>query len=104
MAADDFKMEIETEEITCDKENLLDYMWLFNNIPWMNHDGKNAKVNFKTNIWEFPEFNYAEIVLLDNLSNVINMYEMSIKESESLIEMYKSQLTYQANINQDPHL
>jgi hypothetical protein len=46
MAADDFKMEIETEEITCDRENLLDYTWLFNNIPWMNHDGKNAKVTF----------------------------------------------------------
>jgi len=71
----------------------------------INKESKlNTLKNFKTNIWEFPEFNYAEIVLLDNLSNVINMYQMSIKESESLIEMYKTQLTYQANINQDPHL
>ena len=67
----------------------------------INKESKlNTLKNFKTNIWEFPEFNYAEIVLLDNLSNVINMYQMSIKESESLIEMYKTQLTYQANINQ----
>ena len=67
----------------------------------INKESKlNTLKNFKTNIWEFPEFNYAEVVLLDNLSNVINLYEMSIKESESLIEMYKTQLTYQASISQ----
>ena len=43
---DDFFIDIETEEIICDKENLMDYTWLFNNIPWMNHNNKNAKVTF----------------------------------------------------------
>lgn len=39
--------KIETIELECEKENLLDYMWLFNNIPWENHDNKNAKIIFK---------------------------------------------------------
>jgi hypothetical protein len=33
------------EDIHCDdKENLIDYMWLFNNIPWTNHSGSIGKV------------------------------------------------------------
>jgi hypothetical protein len=37
---------IQVEEIECEKENLLDYMWLFSNIPWTNHDSKVGKVSF----------------------------------------------------------
>ena len=41
----EFKIpELETVEIKCSKENLVDSTWLFNNIPWSNHDGKNAKL------------------------------------------------------------
>lgn len=38
--------KIETIEIGGKKENLLDYMWLFNHIPWCNHDNQNAKISF----------------------------------------------------------
>jgi hypothetical protein len=52
----------------------------------------NTLKNMKVDIWEFVEFNYAEMVLLDNLNNVINLYEMSIKESINLIEIYKNRI------------
>ncbi len=42
--------EIKTIEIFCDKESLLDSLWLFNNIPWANHDNKNAKIIFNSQI------------------------------------------------------
>jgi len=42
--------EIKTIELTCEKESLLDHNWLFNNIPWSNHDNQNAKVLFDTPI------------------------------------------------------
>ncbi|MHA2039989.1 MAG: hypothetical protein ACW98X_26555 [Promethearchaeota archaeon] len=39
--------EPEKEIVYCDdKNNILDYMWLFNNIPWMNHDNKIGKIVF----------------------------------------------------------
>jgi len=39
--------EMEKVLIHCDdKNNLLDYMWLFNHIPWCNHDNKIGKVVF----------------------------------------------------------
>ena len=39
--------EPEEEIIYCDDKNkLVDYMWLFSNIPWMNHDNKIGKVTF----------------------------------------------------------
>lgn len=38
--------KIETIEIKSKKENLLNYNWLFNHIPWSNHDNQNAKVSF----------------------------------------------------------
>lgn len=39
-----FGSKIETIFETCEKDNLLDSMWLFSNVPWSNHDNKN--VNF----------------------------------------------------------
>jgi len=40
-------IELEIKNIECDKkENLIDYMWLFNNIPWSNHDGAIGKIEF----------------------------------------------------------
>lgn len=45
MINEEFKLpELEVVEINTEKENLLDYMWLFNNIPWSNHTGKIGKV------------------------------------------------------------
>ena len=41
---------METIELICEKESLLDYMWLFNNIPWSNFDGKNATISFNSPI------------------------------------------------------
>jgi hypothetical protein len=39
--------EPEKEIIYCDDKNkLLDYMWLFSNIPWMNHHNKVGKIVF----------------------------------------------------------
>ena len=35
---------LEVIDIIGVKENLLDERWLFNNIPWSNHDGKYARV------------------------------------------------------------
>lgn len=42
----DYGFEMETVELTTEKENLNDHMWLFNNIPWGNHDNKCAIVRF----------------------------------------------------------
>lgn len=39
--------ELEKVLVHCDdKNNLLDYMWLFNHIPWCNHDNKIGNVVF----------------------------------------------------------
>ena len=38
--------KLETIDVKCDKEQLLDYTWLSSNVPWSNHDGKNVKVTF----------------------------------------------------------
>jgi len=43
-------LEFKTIELTCEKESLFDYMWLFNNIPWSNFDDKNAKISFDSPI------------------------------------------------------
>jgi len=37
---------LEEIDLVGTKENLLDHMWLFNNIPWSNHGGKIAKISF----------------------------------------------------------
>jgi len=42
----DFFGEIKTIEIKCTKENLMDGVWLFNNIPWINHSNEFAKIKF----------------------------------------------------------
>jgi len=46
----DFEFSIppmEQEIVVCDnKEELLDYNWLFSNIPWTNHSNKVGKINF----------------------------------------------------------
>ena len=47
---DKYLPKLETIDVKCDKEQLLDYMWLFNNIPWSNHDGKDAKIEFDETI------------------------------------------------------
>lgn len=47
---DYFMPNIELEEVVCEKDNLTDYTWLFNNIPWMNHDNKRAIVKFDKTI------------------------------------------------------
>lgn len=44
----DFKFPpMEQDIVICDnKEDLLDYTWLFSNIPWTNHSNKIGKINF----------------------------------------------------------
>jgi hypothetical protein len=42
--------KMERIELICEKESLLDYMWLFNNIPWSNFDSKNATISYNTPI------------------------------------------------------
>jgi hypothetical protein len=34
-------------EIVCDKNDLINSEWLFNNIPWVNHSNKIASVKFE---------------------------------------------------------
>jgi hypothetical protein len=43
---EDYLPKIETIDLVCEKEQLFDYEWLFPNIPWSNHGGKNVKVTF----------------------------------------------------------
>jgi hypothetical protein len=38
----DFLPPIKVVHIDCTVENLVDSIWLFNNIPWMNHENKSA--------------------------------------------------------------
>ena len=45
MSKEDFSFNIppmEVVHIQCTVENIVDKSWLFNNIPWMNHDNKTA--------------------------------------------------------------
>ena len=42
--------EHKTIDKICEKESLLDHNWLFNNIPWSNHDNADAKVSFDSSI------------------------------------------------------
>lgn len=41
---------MKTIELICEKESLLDGDWLFNNIPWSNHDNSIAKISFDSPI------------------------------------------------------
>ena len=42
--------ELKTIELKCEKEKLLDYNWLFNNIPWSNFVDEKASISFNTPI------------------------------------------------------
>ena len=42
--------KLKTIELTCEKESLFSYSWLFNNIPWSNFDGENVKISFDSPI------------------------------------------------------
>jgi hypothetical protein len=78
---------MEIIELICEKESLLDYMWLFNHIPWCNFDGKNASVSFNkpieaytidvngadTNIIGIKKF-YFDNVIITAFHGVVNHF------------------------------
>jgi len=63
--------EIEVVEVKCTKENLLDGIWLFENIPWTNHSNKTAKINFNEIITLYWMDNYNIEFKSDDFNNVL---------------------------------
>lgn len=57
--------------ITCNKEDLLDSMWLFNNIPWSNHDDVVAKITFDEPITIFISDRESAEIKSGEFNNVI---------------------------------
>lgn len=60
---------IKTIEIPCTKEQLFDESWLFNNIPWINHDNEQAKLIFSETLMFYciDKGNSIKDVMFDNI-------------------------------------
>jgi hypothetical protein len=104
---------METIELICEKESLLDYMWLFNHIPWSNFDDKNATILFNkpikayaidvngadTNIIGIKKF-YFDNVIITAFHGAVNHFSFIFTLSGE--ETYKTNdyTTFAYNINE----
>jgi len=66
---EDFFKNAKLTDIECTQENLLDYNWLFNNIPWINFDNERVKACFDEPIEIFYINNHGYI---SNTSEIVS--------------------------------
>jgi len=92
-------MKPEIEVIHTNKDNLIDYMWLFNHIPWSNHENKIGKVileeptkaygiimdGFDTSTTEITEFEFDNVIITAVHGSGGNSFGFEFKLSDETV-------------------
>lgn len=90
---------IKTIELVTSKDNLLDYTWLFKNIPWANFDNQNAKLTFDepielycieidgsdTQIKELKKVTFDNVIITSYHGNPGNTFLFEFKIGDDLV-------------------
>jgi len=89
--------KIKLEEIECSKENLMDKLWLIENIPWINHSKKMAKLipnkpislyvikNYGSNIMKIKTIHFNNIIISISHGFFENFYSFKFRLNDETV-------------------